>query len=118
MEAWGTAAMQKFEYRAPRYPVDLPVRLRQDDRTLHARCREISREGMRLELREPLPEDFCGTVSLNCRHVSLELRVRVTHTGILQDGLRFIFESEKQRRAVAQLVAILAASEPGPVQVI
>ena len=46
--------MQKFEYRAPRYQVDLPVSLTLPSSTLQGRCREISKEGMKAELPEPV----------------------------------------------------------------
>ena len=43
--------MQKFDYRYPRFAVDLPVRFTTQGSTLTGRCKDISHEGMRLELR-------------------------------------------------------------------
>ncbi|MGB7135676.1 MAG: PilZ domain-containing protein [Acidobacteriaceae bacterium] len=105
--------MQKFTYRTPRFPVDLPIRLTIDGMTLDARCREISREGLQLEVREPLPPNYRGTVSLVYQNLALELPVEHAHSGSSQEGLKFVFSSEKQRSEVAQLVSILAANR-GP----
>ena len=111
--------MHKFKYRAPRYPIDLPVHLTLEGSTLHGRCLEISREGMRLELETPMPVNASGTVSLSYRHISMEVPVRVKYTGAHQEGLRFIFESEKQRDRMAEFVALLSepAAPTGPVLV-
>jgi len=111
--------MQKFEYRTPRYTVDLPVVFRLQDTTLPGRCREISTEGMRIELQQPLAAETRGTVSLVYKDLSLELRVCVTHAAAEAKGLKFLFESDKDRGAVERLVALLAGSSghPGPVLV-
>jgi hypothetical protein len=109
--------MHKFEYRAPRFSVDLPVRLTLQNSTLAGRCREISKEGMRLDLPQPLPADACGTVAMSYHEETLELNVRVAHTGTVQKGLEFLYSSEKERNAVARLIASLAEGQnrPGPV---
>ncbi|HEX4067059.1 MAG TPA: PilZ domain-containing protein [Acidobacteriaceae bacterium] len=105
--------MQKFTYRTPRYPVNLPVRLTVEGGTVSGRCHEISREGMRLELRQPLPPGYAGVVSLSYQNLDLEVPVEFAHAGSPQDGVRFVFSSDKQRSEVARLVALLA-SNPGP----
>ena len=102
--------MQKFEYRSPRFAVDLPIQFAVEQSTLAGRCKDISADGMRLELRDPLPPDACGTVFLSYRDRPFELSVRVTHTGATHDGVEFIYKSHQQRDAVAQLIASLAAS--------
>jgi len=111
--------MHKFNYRSPRYVVDLPVQLILDGLVIDARCREISREGMQLEVSQSLPANFEGLALLEWRGSRLELRVRVAHTGSPQDAMRFLFESEKERSAIAALVARLASrsGEPGLVPV-
>jgi len=100
--------MQKFTYRTPRFPVDLPLRLTLEGTTIDARCREISREGMQLEVRQPLPANCRATVSLTYQNLALEIPVEVAHSGSSQEGVKFIFTSEKQRSEVARLVAMLA----------
>jgi len=102
--------MQKFEYRTPRYIVDLPVFFRLREESIPGRCREISKEGMRIELQLPVAADTCGTVSLIYKDLSLELRVCVTHAEAEFKGLKFLFESDKDRNAVERLVALLAGS--------
>lgn len=108
--------MQKFTYRAPRYAVDLPIELTTETSTLRGRCKEISKDGMRVELGEPLPPDFNGTASLSYQGIALRLRVSVAHTSAERDGVKFVFESQKERAEVARLVAVLAArtQTPGP----
>lgn len=103
--------MHKFSYRSPRYVVDFPIQLIHEQIVIDGRCREISTDGMQLELLRPLPSDFSGLVCLAWQNIRLELPVRLAHTGSRQDALRFVFESEKERRAVAELVARLA--DPG-----
>ena len=72
---------------------------------------------MRLDLPQPLPADTCGTVAMSYQEETLELNVRVAHTGTVQKGLEFLYNSEKERNAVARLIASLAESQnrPGPV---
>jgi hypothetical protein len=105
--------MQKFKYRAPRYAVDFPVELSSGSSTLRGRCREISKDGMRVELSEPLPADFNGIASLTYQSLALKLRVEVAPASVERDGVKFLFETQKERAAIAQLVAVLAARAPG-----
>ena len=107
---WSVISMQKFEYRSPRFSVDLPVQLAVEQSTLPGRCRDISKDGMRLELRHPLPADACGTVFLTFGDRPLELSVRVAHTGTTHDGVEFVYKSDHERAAVARLIASLATT--------
>ncbi|HEX3892676.1 MAG TPA: PilZ domain-containing protein [Terracidiphilus sp.] len=103
--------MRKFDYRAPRFSVDLPVCLTFDASMQHGRCIEISTEGMKLELRQPLAPDSCGTVAFNYQDFALELPVRVAHSGSYYDGVKFIYETEEQRDEINRLVARLTAPQ-------
>lgn len=100
--------MHKFSYRTPRYVVDFPVQIVHEQIVIDGRCTEISIDGMQLEIHRSLPSDFCGLVCLAWQNIQLEVRVRLAHTGSRQDALRFVFESEKERMAIADLVARLA----------
>jgi hypothetical protein len=102
------ATMRKFDYRAPRFLVDLPIRLTFEDSMQEGRCREISTEGMKLEVRQPLSPDSAGTVRLRYHEFSIDLPVRVAHSGSSYDGVKFVFESDEQREDVSRLVALLA----------
>ena len=106
--------MQKFEYRCPRFAVDLPVEFTIEQSTLAGRCKDISMEGMRLELSQPLPADACGTVVLSYQDRPLPLSVRVAHVGESYDGMEFIYRSEGEREAVARLIASLTAPAKRP----
>lgn len=68
---------------------------------------------MRLEATEPLPAGAVGVIALKYGHISLEVPVCIMHTAGIQDGLRFEFESERQRAAVAELVGILGNGPSG-----
>ncbi len=103
--------MQKFQYRHPRFPVDLPVMLIAPNSTLAARCTEISEEGMRLELLQPLQSNTCGKVSLRHRDRTLEFNVRVASVGATHAGLEFICASSAERSQIAHLVAALTAPQ-------
>jgi hypothetical protein len=111
--------MRKFDYRAPRFAVDLPVRLMFEESIQPGRCLEISTEGMKLELRQPLAPDATGTVRLSYQDAILELPVRVAHSGAFYDGVKFIYESDEQRDEVSRLVTRLTAPNhrSGPVLV-
>jgi hypothetical protein len=100
--------MQKFDYRYPRFSVDLPARFTTQGSTLTGRCKDISHEGMRLELTEPLPPNARGTVSVSHQGRTLELAVRVAHAA--NGGIEFLYESDEEREAVAHLVAALSSS--------
>src|ERR1700691_2588 len=103
--------MQKFDYRSPRYTVDLPVRYTlekaSEKATLPGRCIELSKDGMTLETQQPLPKDALGTVSISYQDRTLELNVRVVHAGESQSGMEFIYHSDAERKAVIHLVASL-----------
>lgn len=116
------STMHKFNYRTPRHTVDFPVQLTLEGSVVGGRCKEISTEGMQLELHRPLPPDFCGMVLLGWNNIRLQLQVRLAHTGSRQDALRFIFASEKERATLAELVTRLSdpaepQGEPGLVLV-
>lgn len=106
--------MQKLEYRSPRFNVDLPIEFTIEQSTLPGRCRNISKDGMRLELRQPLPPDALGTVRLNCQDRPLELSVRVAYSGKTYEGVEFVYRSDIERNAVGRLVASLASSTGRP----
>lgn len=112
--------MQRFEYRNPRYPVDLPVVLVLDDASVSGRCREISSDGMKVEFRQPVARNCCGTLRIGRGDSCLEVRARVTRTGDESDGVKFLFASERERKALQRLVALTAVptGHPGPVLVL
>jgi hypothetical protein len=111
--------MHRFEYRTPRYPIDLPVTLTCGDVTLNGRCRQISKDGMRVEFADPAPACACGQLSFYWRELRVDLQVRVVHEGCESDGLKFLFDSPRERRAVERIVAGLAepVTHLGPVLV-
>jgi hypothetical protein len=109
--------MRKFDYRAPRFLVDLPIRLTFEDSMQDGRCSEISTEGMKVELRQPLSPDSCGMVRLSYKDFTLEVPVRVAHSGSSYDGVKFVYESDEQRDELIRLVTLLAGPKQnsGPV---
>jgi PilZ domain len=111
------ALMQKFEYRSPRFTVDFPAQFAVEGLTLTGRCREISQEGMTLEIRQPLPLNSSGMVSLQYREQIIEIRARVAHVAQTHCGLEFLCEAETERNALAHLIASLTSAQgrPGPV---
>ncbi len=109
--------MQRFEFRGPRFPVSLPVQLTVQNSTLSGRCTEISKEGMKLEVGQPLQPNSTGTVSMNCAGRVLEFPVRIVHVKAKQAGLEFIPSSDAESNAVAHLVESSATPQNrrGPV---
>jgi hypothetical protein len=111
------AAVHKFDYRSPRFPVDLPIQFTVKTLTLGARCIEISNEGMKLELQEPFPPNAQGTVSILLPEGLLQLDARVAHAGETHGGIVFLYKSDRERIAVAELIGVLSAfrNRAGPV---
>ncbi len=100
--------MQKFDYRAPRFAADFPVRLKMPGSSHLARCRDISEDGMRVELPDPFTPDTCGEVVFSYQGLSFNLQVHVAHAGAAYAGLRFVYQSEDQRTEVLHLMSLLA----------
>jgi hypothetical protein len=109
--------MQRFEYRGARFSVDLPIQFTDKDRILAGRCTEISKEGLKLDIGELLQSGSCGTVSMGFQGRTLDFRVRVVHVGASHCGMEFIYSSNAEQLAVANLVESLAIANtrPGPV---
>jgi PilZ domain len=105
--------MRKFDYRAPRFPVDLSVRVTLKGETCVGRCTEISAEGMRVTTSEPLSVESVGSVQVTYKSFTLAVPVRVVHCGTDCDGLQFLCESDEQRDDVARFVDLLTA-KPQP----
>jgi hypothetical protein len=112
-------AMRKFEYRSPRYDVDLAVRLIAGSADFTGRCRQISRDGLSAQFPKQLPPGSQGTLLIHFQDLSVEVRVRVAHAGANAEGLEFLFRSETDRKAVDQLIAAIAVTgqKLGPVLV-
>jgi hypothetical protein len=109
--------MQRFEYRLARFSVDLPVQFTDRDIALAGRCTEISKEGLKVSLAEPLHSNSCGTLCISFQGRTLEFRVRVAHVGAGYCGLEFIYSSEAEQTALAHLVESLVVPQArsGPV---
>ena len=108
--------MQRFEYRGARFSVDLPVQFTERNTTWAGRCTEISKEGLKLELEEPLQSNSCGKVFMCYQGRAMEFSVRVVHVGAKYCGLEFIYSSDMEQDSVAHLVESLAVpqSRRGP----
>ncbi|HTV16357.1 MAG TPA: PilZ domain-containing protein [Acidobacteriaceae bacterium] len=108
--------MHKFHYRIPRYRVDFPVRLDIGGAAFHGQCREISQEGMCLEMQAAPATNDRGNASFRYESVSIEVSVSVARTESCSSILKFDFRSDKERTDVAHLVTLVATrSEPsGP----
>lgn len=109
--------MQKFEYRTPRFPVDLPVQFISEGSTLSGQCTEISKEGMSLQLPEPPMPGTEGTVWIVFQGQKIEAHARIAHVQDAHAGLVFNFESDRERSSINYLVSCLSAatSSSGPV---
>lgn len=108
--------MHRFEYREPRFSCDLPVRLTIQDSTLIGRCTEIAKAGMKLEIEAALEPNSFGKVSMSYEDKTLEVRVRFVHVCETHAGLDFIYSSDKERKAMANLVETVAILQNGKVR--
>lgn len=102
--------MQNFQYRSPRFVADIPVQFAGEQSTLQGRCRDISQDGMGLQLQQWLPPDTSGTVSLSHQGRRLQLGVRVAYSGESHEGLQFIYKSDRERAEVGRLIASLSST--------
>ena len=102
--------MRRFDYRAPRFQVNLPVRLTLENSTWIGRCKEISIEGMLLETRVPLSLDATGVIHAACCDAVLDVPVRVAHCSTHCEGLQFQCESAGQQQEVERFVERLVTT--------
>lgn len=102
--------MQKFEYRQPRVPANLPIKFSALNVSCVGHCVDISKQGMRIETSQPLPLNTRGKVSMCYQDRTLEFAMRVVHVEGMSCGLEFLYDSSEERNEVAHLVASLAAS--------
>src|SRR5579875_3696488 len=111
--------MHKFEYRAPRFRVDFPVRLRSDDGMIAGRCLEISIDGMLAEFAEPVVLNSVADVSIPCQDQLVRIPAKIVSTRPEFCALTFCFSTERERRNLEQIVALLSAPAPrlGPVRI-
>jgi hypothetical protein len=108
--------MRDFVFRAPRFPVDLAVQLTFENSTVMARCVEISKDGIVIEVPNRPLEDCNWTVAMSHKGLRIEVEARVARSGSKSDVLQFIYGSEAELKAMAQFVASVAKTEkkPGP----
>ena len=106
--------LRKVNFRAsPRYEFQVDIEIERRSKTVWGRVRNISREGMFIELADP-PEPgakFCANLSLNVplRVVCL-VRRTVPQYGI---GVSFIIpEHVDKRRFEALLIALACGADP------
>jgi hypothetical protein len=100
--------MRNFQYRAPRFPVDLPVYLTQGDSTQLTRCREISVDGMKLDLMGASFPSSSGLIQLGDGLSSLKIPFRVHSRAIDSIGVMFQYEPGEQCEALTRFVASLS----------
>lgn len=108
--------MRSFDYRAPRFPVDLPVQLVVENVVQTGRCTEIGFGGMRLDSPSLLSAEINPVIQISYRDVFLEIPVRVVHQDAGGKGMQFLWETDEQKQGVTRLIDILSggAKYPAP----
>jgi PilZ domain len=104
--------MHRFEYRNPRFTVDLPAQFCTVDEPLAGRCTDIGIRGMRLDLVGNVDPGCMGTVVLHYQNQAIELKARVARVGDMHCGLEFVWDSLTAQSCVTHLVAKLTAHRP------
>jgi hypothetical protein len=99
--------MQRFEYRHPRLPVDLSAEFSIANETLAGRCINISTKGMGIDLLDRIEPGYCGVVSLRYMNQTIDLNVRVAHTGRKHCGFEFRCDSGAEQRTLTHLITAL-----------
>jgi hypothetical protein len=100
--------MRNFQYRAPRFPVDLPVYLTQGDSTQLTRCREISVDGMKLDLMGVSFPFSSGLMQLGDGSSSLKIPFEVHSRTAESIGVMFQNEAGEQSEALCRFIASLS----------
>jgi PilZ domain len=99
--------MHKFRYRAPRFAVNIPVRLILPDFRSQVVCTEICIDGMKVEAFEPLATNALGVVFIRCDDGELQISVRVVRANNIEQALEFIFTSGQDRASLARMISTL-----------
>ena len=99
--------MRTFDFRSPRFSVDLPVHVIVGDRVQPARCTEICCGGMRLETAEPMSIDLRAIIQFAYRGVSFDIPARVVHHTGESQGVQFLCDTDLRRENVARLIGLL-----------
>jgi hypothetical protein len=100
--------MRNFQYRAPRFPVDLPVYLTQGNSTQLTRCREISVDGMKLDLMGVSFPFSSGLMQLGDGSSSLKIPFEVHSRTADTIGIMFQNEAGEQSEALCRFIASLS----------
>lgn len=103
--------MRSFQYRAPRFSVDLPVYVTQGGSTQLTRCREISVDGMRLDLSGASFPLSCGFIQLGDGISSLKIPFQVRFRETDSIGVMFENQSSEQSEAFCRLIASLSGRQ-------
>jgi hypothetical protein len=99
--------MHRFEFRNPRFSVELPAQLFIANETLAGRCTDIGINGMRLDLPDNLVRGCKVIVCLRYQNQTVELKARVARIGSMHCGLEFICDSLAEQSTVVHLLAML-----------
>ena len=99
--------MRKLQYRAPRLVVDFPVRVMHGDSSQMTRGRDISMEGMKLDLGGASFPFTGGFIQLVDGVSSLKIPFEVRTRAIDSIGVAFQSLSSEQSRALSKLIAAL-----------
>jgi len=103
--------MRSFSYRAPRYSVDIPVRVTQGGASRLGRCTEISTDGMKVAAC-PFVPNSSGSIQIDHEELSLELPFRTVYSALNMGAVEFTLESDEQKQAVDQLILLVSAPRP------
>jgi PilZ domain len=101
-------SMRRFQYRAPRFPVDLPVYMTQGDSTQLTRCREVSVDGMKLDLMGASFPHSSGFIQLGDGVSSLKIPFQVSSRAIDSICVMFQNESTEASEALSRFIASLS----------
>jgi hypothetical protein len=102
--------MKRFEYRSARFATSMPVRYMDADVAIEGTCTQISTDGMEMATDGQRPHRRRGRVSLRYGDKAVEVDVRVAHMNRDRCGMQFLYESERQSKMIAGLIAALAGS--------
>lgn len=104
--------MKRFEYRQPRFSVDLAVQFSIAKNAHAARCTNISAKGLRLDLLKTVAPGCRCVLRLHRAGQTVALNARVVHTDGRHSGLEFLYDLPEEQTNLQQLLSVLTAPCP------
>lgn len=100
--------LHAYAYRVPRIPLQMPVEFWSEGSSISGVSRDLSDTGLHVRLAVPVMPGRSGQLRLRLDACSIEIKVEVAHSELLDAGLRFCFSSAAEEHFIKTLVRVLS----------